>query len=84
MLANPRRSEGLSLALWSADLYIDSLFRMGTHIVLKNNDRDEFNVEEAVIRFTEVAESTHHPKWSWDGKLYPKTKRSSGTRRVRR
>ena len=27
-------------------LYVDALFRSGTHIVIKNNDRDVFNVEE--------------------------------------
>lgn len=26
--------------------YIDSIFKSGTHIVIKNNDRDEFNIEE--------------------------------------
>ena len=26
--------------------YVDALFRSGTHMVIKNNDRDEFNVEE--------------------------------------
>ena len=41
----------------------------------------KFNKEEAVIRLTHLAKSTHHPHWSWDGKTYPKTKRSNGPNR---
>ena len=27
---------------------------------------------------TATANTTHHPGWDWDGKMYPKTKRSQG------
>jgi len=38
----------------------------------------KFSVAEGVDRMTDLASNTHHPWWAWDGKMYPKTKRSHG------
>ena len=39
------------------------------------------NNGEAIIRLTPLAKNTHHPQWDWNGKTYPKTKRSNGPNR---
>ena len=38
----------------------------------------KFDVYRAVDLFTDLASNTHHPMWTWDGRSYPKTKRSHG------
>merc|ERR1712023_402301 len=36
----------------------------------------KFDVNTGVETMHPVASNTHHPTWSWDGRSYPKTKRS--------
>ena len=38
----------------------------------------KFSVLEAVDSLADTAANTFHPGWEWDGKAYPKTKRSHG------
>jgi hypothetical protein len=38
----------------------------------------KFDLDHAVNLFHPVASMCYHPSWSWDGRCYPKTKRSHG------
>ena len=38
----------------------------------------KFDVASGVEAFTDLASNTHHPGWEWNGKSYPKMKRSNG------
>ena len=38
----------------------------------------KFDLDEGVDALTDLAANTFHPWWTWDGKSYPKTKRSHG------
>ena len=38
----------------------------------------KFDINEAVDAMSDLAANTFHPGWEWDGKSYPKTKRSHG------
>ena len=38
----------------------------------------KFDINHAVTLFHPVASNMHHPSWTWDGRCYPKTKRSHG------
>ena len=38
----------------------------------------KFSIDEGMKLMAATARTSHHPEWDWEGKSYPKTKRSHG------